>query len=186
MSKRSLTSKRRTELLDILQQRFESNMDRHEGRRWDEVLTRLEARPESLWSINEMEETGGEPDVVDLDKSDDALIFCDCSKESPEGRRSICYDGEARRNRKKHPPSDSALEMAAKMGIEILTEEQYRSLQELGPFDTTNSSWIDTPVDIRQRGGALFGDFRYGHVFIYHNGADSYYAARGFRGLLRV
>ena len=190
MPVRSLTSEQRAETIGLLKARFEKNMHRHEGLVWEAIQARLEDNPQKLWSLSEMERTGGEPDVIVHDNlaadASDAVLFCDCSKQSPTGRRSICYDGEARRARKKHPPSDSALEMAAAMGIEILTEAAYRAFQDFGPFDTTTSSWIETPPDIRERGGALFGDFRYGHVFIYHNGADSYYAARGFRGLLRV
>lgn len=190
MAKRSLKSNQRTELIRLLRTRFEKNMQRHEGVSWEAVRERLDAHPEKLWSISEMERTGGEPDVVqyvDLSGDDtDGFVFCDCSKQSPKGRRSICYDGEARRGRKKNPPADSALEVARSMGIDILTEEEYRALQLVEPFDTTTSSWIQTPPAIRERGGALFGDHRYGHVFIYHNGADSYYAARGFRGLIRV
>ena len=150
------------------------------------MLARLEAGPEKLWSLNEMEQTGGEPDVVGYDDKTGEYIFCDCSAESPKGRRSLCYDREALDARKEHKPEDSALELAAAMGIELLTEEQYRAMQELGAFDTKTSSWVQTPADIRKRGGALFCDRRYDHVFLYHNGAQSYYAARGFRGLLRV
>lgn len=190
MPDRSLTSEQKAETIELLKARFENNMHRHDGLAWEAVQARLEADSRKLWSLSEMERTGGEPDVIVHEnlagEAGDAFLFCDCSKQSPAGRRSICYDGEARRARKKHPPSDSALEMAAEMGIEILTEEAYRALQKFGPFDTTTSSWVETPPDIRERGGALFGDFRYGHVFIYHNGADSYYAARGFRGMIRV
>lgn len=161
-------------------------MNRHKGLEWAKVQTRLAANPEALWSLNEMETTDGEPDVVGFDKKTGAYIFYDCSAESPKGRRSVCYDREALEARKEHKPKDSAMNMAAAMGIEILTEEQYRELQELGEFDLKTSSWIKTPPDIRKLGGALFCDRRYGNVFVYHNGADSYYAARAFRGSLRV
>ncbi|HEU5147022.1 MAG TPA: DUF4256 domain-containing protein [Chryseosolibacter sp.] len=185
-NKTKLSSKDRQELLDSLRARFEMNMNRHKGIQWEKVLARLEASPEKLWSLNQMEETGGEPDVVGVDKKSGEYIFCDCSAESPKGRRSICYDHEALESRKEHKPKDSAIGMAEDMGIEILTEEQYRDLQKLGKFDTKTSSWLETPSDIRKLGGAIFGDWRYGHVFVYHNGAESYYAARGFRGLLKV
>ncbi|MFD1706706.1 DUF4256 domain-containing protein [Siminovitchia sediminis] len=170
----------------FLKDRFAKNMDRHEGLEWDQVQARLEENPEKLWSLNEMERTGGEPDVVGQDQKTGEYIFYDCSAESPKGRRSICYDREALESRKKHKPENSAMDMAADMGIELLTEEQYRALQKLGTFDQKTSSWVQTPADIRERGGALFCDYRYGHVFLYHNGAESYYAARGFRGSLRV
>jgi hypothetical protein len=174
------------ELLDTLRERFEKNMARHEGVAWARVRTKLEAAPQKLWSLSELERTGGEPDVVGYDGNTDEYLFVDCSKESPGGRRSVCYDREALDARKQHKPEHSAVEMAAEMGAELLTEEQYRSLQELGEFDTTTSSWLRTPPSIRERGGAIFGDFRYGTVFVYHNGAQSYYAARGFRCFLRV
>lgn len=161
-------------------------MNRHKGIEWNKVQDKLEANPEKLWSLNEMEVTEGEPDVVGYDKKTGEYIFFDCSPESPKGRRSICYDHEALESRKEHKPKHSALGMAEEMGIEILDEQQYRELQKLGKFDTKTSSWIKTPADIRKLGGAIFGDWRYGHVFIYHNGAESYYAARGFRGSLRV
>lgn len=161
-------------------------MNRHKGIEWNKVQEKLEANPEKLWSLNEMEVTEGEPDVVGYDKKTGEYIFFDCSPESPKGRRSICYDHEALESRKEHKPKHSALGMAEEMGIEILDEQQYRELQKLGKFDTKTSSWIKTPADIRKLGGAIFGDWRYGHVFIYHNGAESYYAARGFRGSLRV
>jgi hypothetical protein len=161
-------------------------MNRHQGLEWAEVQARLEAFPEKLGSLYEMERTGGQPDVVGQDKQTGEYIFYDCSAESPEGRRSLCYDGEALEARKANKPQGSAVEVAAAMGIELLTEEQYRALQKLGSFDTRTSSWLKTPPDVRQRGGAIFGDYRYGRVFVYHNGADSYYAARGFRGGLRV
>lgn len=173
-------------LIDILRTRFEKNMSRHKGIKWEDVQKRLEADPKKLQSLQEMEDTGGEPDVIGMDKETGEIIFCDCAPESPAGRRSICFDHEALEKRKEHKPKDSAMNMARSMGIEMLTEEQYRELQKLGDFDTKTSSWIMTPDDIRKRGGALFCDKRYGHVFTYHNGAESYYAARGFRGLLRV
>ncbi|MGA1792994.1 MAG: DUF4256 domain-containing protein [Thermoplasmatota archaeon] len=185
-SKKELTPEKREELLGVLKVRFEKNMARHEGIDWSKVQTRLEADPEKLWSLNEMERTGGEPDVVDHDIETGELIFYDCSAESPAGRRSLCYDREALDSRKEHKPESSALEMAADMGIEILTEEQYRQLQELGEFDLKTSSWVRTPPGIRKLGGALFCDRRYDNVFVYHNGAQSYYAARGFRGSLKV
>ncbi|HET6851285.1 MAG TPA: DUF4256 domain-containing protein [Pyrinomonadaceae bacterium] len=181
-----ITPAQREELLSTLKSRFEKNMNRHKGLDWSKVQTKLEADPEKLWSLNEMERTGGEPDVVGHDKKTGEFIFYDCSAESPKGRRSICYDREALEARKEHKPKDSALNMAAAMRIDLLTEEQYRELQKLGDFDTKTSSWIKTPADIRKLGGALFCDRRYNHVFVYHNGADSYYAARAFRGLLRV
>jgi hypothetical protein len=169
-----------------LKARFEKNMKRHKGLEWAKVQAKLEANAEKLWTLDEMEITGGEPDVVGLDKKTGEYIFYDCSAESPKGRRSVCYDGEALASRKEHKPKDSAIDMAAAMGIELLTEEQYRELQELGDFDTKTSSWVITPSAIRELGGALFCDRRYDHVFVYHNGAESYYAARGFRGSLRV
>jgi len=178
--------KQREELLSALQARFEKNMNRHKGLEWAKVQARLEANPEKLWSLNEMERTGGEPDVVGYDKKTGEYIFYDCSAESPNGRRSFCYDREALESRKEHKPKNSAIGMAAAMGIELLTEEQYRGLQKLGEFDTKTSSWVQTPADIRELGGALFCDRRYGKVFVYHNGAESYYAARAFRGSLRV
>jgi hypothetical protein len=181
-----LSPEQREELLRVLKARFEKSANRHKGLEWAKVQARLEANTEKLWSLSEMERTGGEPDVVGHDKKTGEYIFYDCSAESPAGRRSFCYDGEALASRKEHKPKDSAIGMAAAMGIEILTEEQYRELQKLGKFDTKTSSWIETPPDIRKLGGAIFADFRYGHVFVYHNGAESYYAARGFRGSLRV
>ncbi len=174
------------ELLRILKARFEKNMNRHAGLEWAKVQAKLEAEPEKLRSLNEMESTGGEPDVVGRDKKTGEFTFYDCSAESPKGRRSLCYDREAQESRKEHPPKNNALDMAAAMGIELLTEEQYRELQKLGDFDTTTSSWVTTPSDIRKLGGALFCDRRYETVFLYHNGAQSYYASRGFRGSLRV
>jgi len=184
--KNELSPEEREDLLGILKARFEKNMDRHKEFKWAQVGAKLEADAAKLWSLNEMERTGGEPDVVGYDKKTGEIIFYDCSAESPEGRRSLCYDREALESRKKFKPKDSAKEMAAAMGIEILTEEEYRGMQKLGKFDTKTSSWVETPADIRKLGGAIFADFRYGNVFIYHNGADSYYAARGFRGSLRV
>ncbi|KKK36374.1 hypothetical protein WQ57_19530 [Mesobacillus campisalis] len=181
-----LTLEQRDEILTALKARFEKNMHRHEGLEWTKVQAKLEENPDKLWSLNEMEATGGEPDVVEYDLQKDEYIFYDCSAESPKGRRSVCYDREALEARKKHKPENSAMDMAASMNIEILTEEQYRTLQKFGPFDQKTSSWIQTPADIRKLGGALFCDYRYGHVFVYHNGADSYYGARGFRGLLKV
>ena len=174
------------ELLEILKVRFEGNMNRHEGFEWANVQAKLEERPEKLWSLNEMEKTEGEPDVVGYDDKTDEYVFYDCSEESPKGRRSVCYDLEGLESRKKHKPENNAIDMAADMGIELLTEEQYRALQKLGKFDMKTSSWVQTPADIREVGGALFCDYRYGHVFVYHNGASSYYGARGFRGALRV
>ncbi len=174
------------ELLTILKERFEKNMDRHKGLEWAKVQANLEADTEKLSSLNEMEKTGGEPDVVGYDETTGEYIFYDCSEESPKGRRSICYDREALETRKEHRPENSAIDMAASMGIELLTEEQYRELQKLGNFDTKTSSWVKTPTEIRKLGGALFCDRRYNHVFVYHNGAESYYSARGFRGSLRV
>lgn len=184
--KKKLDSKTAAELLKILKQRFEKNMNRHKGLNWSQVQSRLDSNAEKLWSLNEMEITGGEPDVAALDKKSGAYIFYDCAPESPKGRRSICYDGDALASRKEHKPGNSAIEMAAEMGIEILTEEQYRYLQNIGKFDLKTSSWIVTPAAIRELGGALFCDRRYNHVFTYHNGAESYYAARGFRGSLSV
>jgi uncharacterized protein DUF4256 len=181
-----LSPKQRQELLRALKARFEKNMHRHKGLEWAEVQAKLKANAEKLRSLNEMERTGGEPDVVGHDKKTDEYIFYDCSAESPKGRRSVCYDREALESRKEHKPEDNAIDMAAAMGIEILTEEQYRELQKLGTFDTKTSSWVKTPSDIRKLGGALFCDRRYDSVFVYHNGAESYYAARAFRGSLRV
>jgi hypothetical protein len=185
-TKNKLSPEQREELLLALQARFEKNMKRHKGLEWAKVQAKLEAHPGKLWSLNEMEESGGEPDVVGHDKKSGEYIFYDCSAETPKGRRSICYDGEALESRKEHKPKNSAVEMAADMGIELLTEEQYRELQELGEFDTKTSSWVETPAAIRKLGGALFCDRRYDHIFVYHNGAESYYGARAFRGSLRV
>lgn len=175
-----------TELVEMLKNRFENNMNRHEGIKWEEVLSKLESNPDKLWSLNEMELSGGEPDVVGIDSKTGEYIFFDCSAESPKGRRSVCYDHKALEARKKFPPENSAMNLAADMGIEILDENQYRELQNLGEFDTKTSSWIKTPDKIRDLGGAIFADYRFGTVFVYHNGADSYYAARGFRGSVRV
>jgi len=186
MSKKKLSADQSKELLLTLRARFEKNKNLHKGVEWANVKAKLEGKPEKLWSLNEMERTGGEPDVVGYDKKTGEYIFYDCSAESPKNRRSICYDHEALEARKEHKPENSAMMMASDMGIELLTEQQYRDLQKLGTFDTKTSSWLKTPPDIRKLGGAIFGDFRYGNVFIYHNGAESYYAARGFRGLLRV
>ena len=181
-----LSPEQREQLLGTLKARFEQNMNRHHDLEWAAVQARLEANPGKLWSLSKMERTGGEPDVVGRDEKTDEAIFYDCSAESPKDRRSICYDREALEARKENKPADNAVGMAADMGIELLTEEQYRELQKLGHFDTKTSSWLKTPSEIRKLGGAIFGDYRYGHVFVYHNGADSYYAARGFRGSLRV
>jgi len=185
-NKRKLSPEQREELLGALKGRFEKNMNRHKGLEWAEIQAKLEADPSKLWSLNEMERTGGEPDVVGHDKKTGETIFYDCSAESPKGRRSLCYDGEALESRKEFKPEDNAMDMAAAMGIEILTEEQYRELQKLGNFDTKTSSWLKTPPEIRKLGGAIFADRRYDHVFVYHNGAESYYGSRGFRGSLRV
>jgi hypothetical protein len=181
-----MNAKQREELLSALKARFEKNTNRHKGLEWANVQAKLEANPEKLWSLNEMERTGGEPDVVGYDKQAGQYIFYDCSAESPTGRRNVCYDREALESRKKHKPENNAIDMAAAMRIELLTEEQYRELQKLGDFDTKTSSWVETPAEIRKLGGALFCDRRYDHVFVYHNGAESYYSARGFRGSLRV
>lgn len=181
-----MKAREREELLETLSARFEKNKSRHKGLVWAAVRTRLEAHPKKLQSLHEMEATGGEPDVVGQDKKTGEYIFYDCSAESPKGRRSVCYDRDALESRKEHKPKNSAMDMAATLGIVILTEAQYRDLQKLGEFDTKTSSWIETPADIRKLGGALFCDRRYGKVFVYHNGAESYYAARGFRGCLRV
>ena len=185
-NKKELSAVQAGELLHALKVRFEKNMDRHKSIEWAKVEERLVARPEKLWVLDEMEITGGEPDVVDYDKKTGEYIFYDCSAESPKGRRSVCYDLEGLESRKEHQPENNAIDMAATMGVELLTEEQYRFLQQLGKFDIKTSSWIVTPPGIRKLGGALFGDRRYDHVFIYHNGAQSYYAARAFRGLLKV
>ena len=185
-NKKELSSKQVQELLRTLKTRFEKNMNRHKGLEWARVQAKLEGSSRKLWSLNEMEKTRGEPDVVGYDKKTGEYIFYDCSAESPQGRRSFCYDREALESRKEHKPTNNALDLAASMRIEILTEEQYRELQKLGEFDTKTSSWVKTPPEIRKLGGALFCDRRYDTVFVYHNGADSYYAARGFRGCLRI
>jgi hypothetical protein len=185
-NKRELSPEQREELLRALKARFEKNMSRHKGLEWAKVQAKLEANTEKLWSLNEMERTGGEPDVVGYDEETGEYVFYDCSAESPKGRRNVCYDREALESRKKHKPENNAIDMASAMGIELLTEEQYRELQKLGNFDTKTSSWVKTPSDIRKLGGALFADRRYNTVFVYHNSAPSYYAARGFRGSLRV
>lgn len=184
MPKNNLSPKQIDELLATLKSRFDKNMPRHKGISWDRVEDRLKSHPQKLWSLQQMEETVGEPDVVGKDGSE--FIFMDCSAQSPKGRRSLCYDQQALESRKQHKPKDSAVNVAEEMGVELLTEEQYRQLQELGEFDTTTSSWVKTPAEIRKLGGATFCDRRYDHVFYYHNGADSYYAARGFRGILKV
>jgi hypothetical protein len=185
-TKKELSPKEREELLKALKARFEKNMNRHEGLEWAKVQARLEANTEKLWSLNEMEKTGGEPDVVGHDQKTGEYIFFDCSPESPNGRTNVCYDREALESRKEHKPKNSAMDMAAAMGIELLTEEQYQELQKLGNFDTKSSSWVKAPADMRKLGGALFGDRRFGRVFFYHNGAQSYYSGRAFRGSLRV
>jgi hypothetical protein len=185
-NKKKLSSEQCEELLNALKVRFEKNINRHKGIEWAKVQAKLEVNPEKLCSLDEMEITGGEPDVVGYDKKTDEYIFYDCSAESPKGRRSVCYDHEALEARKEHKPENSAVEMAGEMGIELLTEEQYRELQKLGNFDLKTSSWVKTPADIRKLGGAIFCDRRYNTVFVYHNGAESYYAARGFRGSLKV
>ena len=185
-NQKALSSKQREELLTALKARFEKNMNRHKGVEWAKVLARLEANLEKLWSLNEMERTGGEPDVVGQDKKSGEYIFFDCSTETPKGRVSVCYDREGWESRKEHRPKTTAMDMAAGMGIELLTEEQYLELQILGEFDTKTSSWVKTPADIRELGGALYCERRYGRIFVGHNGAQSYYAVRGFRGSLRV
>lgn len=185
-NKKELSGKQREELFSLLKNRFEKNRNRHKGLEWTNVQARLELGAAKLWSLAEMERTGGEPDVVGYDKKTGEYIFYDCAAESPFGRRSVCYDREGLDSRKEFKPENTAMDMAAGMGIEILSEEEYRALQQLGNFDTKTSSWIKTPPAIRKLGGALFADFRYGHVFVYHNGASSYYAARGFRGSLRI
>lgn len=185
-NKLKLPTERSEELLSILKNRFAKNMNRHEGLSWDKIRQKLEANPDKLWALDEMEVTSGEPDVVGYNEAKDEYIFFDCSAESPKGRRSICYDPEALESRKEHKPKHSAIGMAAEMGIEILTEEEYQQLQQLGNFDAKTSSWLATPPEVRKLGGAIFGDWRFGRVFFYHNGAESYYAARGFRGSLKV
>lgn len=185
-NKTKLSPEQQLELLGVLQARFEKNRNRHPDSLWKNVQARLESSPEKMWSLYQMEQTGGEPDVISFDASTGEFIFYDCSPESPKGRRSVCYDREGQESRKEHKPASNAVDMAAEMGIELLSEQDYRELQKFGPFDTKTSSWLKTPAEIRKHGGAIFGDFRYGQVFVYHNGAQSYYAARGFRGKLRV
>jgi hypothetical protein len=185
-NKRELSPKVQEELISALKIRFENNMNRHKGFEWAKLQAKMEANTEKMWRLNEMERTEGEPDVVDYDNNTGEYIFYDCSAESPKGRRSVCYDREGLESRKEHKPENNALDMAAVMGIELLTEEQYRELQKHGNFDTKTSSWVKTPAEIRKLGGALFCDCRYDHVFVYHNGAESYYAVRGFRGSLRI
>lgn len=185
-NKKGLPLPQQEELLNVLKSRFEKNKNRHQDLEWAEVQAKLEANPEKLGALHEMEQTGGEPDVVGYDKTTGEYLFYDCSAETPKGRRSICYDREGLESRKEARPENTAMDMAAEMGIELLTEEQYRALQQLGTFDAKTSSWVQTPVEIRKLGGALFADYRYGQVFVYHNGASSYYAVRGFRGSLRV
>lgn len=182
----ALSAAQRQELLSALKARFEQNRNRHEGLDWAKVQAKLEAHPEKLWSLSEMERTGGEPDVVGYDTGTGEYTFYDCSAESPAGRRNVCYDREGLEARKKHKPENNAVDMAAAIGIELLTEEQYRALQALGDFDTKTSSWIQTPADVRELGGAIFADYRYGRVFVYHNSAPSYYSSRGFRGWIKV
>ena len=184
--KKALSPEQREELLTALKTRFEKNMNRHKGLEWAKVEPRIEANPGKLWSLNEMERTGGEPDVIGHDKKTGEYLFCDCSAETPKGRRNVCYDRDAQEGRKEFKPENNAMDMAAAMGLEILTEEQYRELQKLGNFDTKTSSWVKTPSNIRELGGALFCDRRFDTVFVYHNGAESYYAGRAFRGSLRV
>jgi len=186
MTIRELSLERSKTLVEVLKLRFAQNMKRHNGVDWIKVQEKLELNPEKLWSLNEMEKTGGEPDVIEYDNNTDEYIFCDCSKETPVGRRGVCYDGEALKSRKENKPLNNAIDLAAEIGIEILSEEQYLKLQSLGNFDTKTSSWLKTPDSVRKLGGALFGDYRYGRVFVYHNGAQSYYSVRAFRGLLRV
>lgn len=184
--KRPIPVKDKEKLLRTLRSRFEKNMKRHQGLSWEKVLVRLDKNPDKLWSLDQMEESGGEPDVIGIDKKTGAVIFCDCSAETPAGRRSLCYDREALESRKEHRPKNSAMDVAEEMGIEMLTEEEYRELQKLGPFDQKTSSWLKTPKEIRELDGAIFGDCRFGRVFIYHNGAQAYYGARAFRGKLII
>jgi len=185
-NKKELSSEEQEALLQTLQARFEQHKNRHKGIKWVDVAARLQAHPEKLWSLQQMEASGGEPDVISFDKETGAYIFYDCAPESPKSRRSLCYDGEAWASRKQHKPESSAREIAEEMGIELLDEAQYQQLQQLGPVDTKTSSWLKTPVEMRALGGALFGDYRFGRVFVYHNGAESYYGGRGFRGWLKV
>jgi hypothetical protein len=186
VNRRTLASTQQKEMLDVLMARFNKNMHLHKGYKWHDIETRLKSKNEKLWSLFEMEKTGGEPDVIGMDKKTGEYIFCDCSAESPAGRRSLCYDREGLESRKEFKPENSAIDLADAMGIELLNEEEYRELQKLGKFDTKTSSWLKTPANIRKLGGSIFGDFRFGTVFIYHNGPQSYYAGRGFRGILRV
>jgi len=183
---KELSKEQKATLLEILKSRFKKNISRHEGLKWTDIVKKLDANPDKFWSLNEMEEAGGEPDVIGFDENTNEYLFCDCSAESPNGRRSLCYDRKALEARKQYKPNNNAIDMAVSMGIEILNEEQYKYLQTLGEFDSKTSSWLKTPADIRNLGGAIFADFRYRKVFIYHNGAESYYAARGFRGILKV
>ena len=185
-TKKSLSQEQQDNVLKTLKSRFEKNMNRHKGLDWNKIQSKLEANREKLWSLSEMERNGGEPDVVSYDEKSGVYIFFDCSAESPKGRRSICYDRKALDSTKENKPANNALDMASEMGIELLTEEQYRELQQLGSFDEKTSSWLVTPTEIRKNGGAIFGDYRYGHIFVYHNGADAYYGARGFRGSLKL
>ena len=185
-NKKELLPEQREELLSVVKARFEKNMQRHTSLEWEKVQAKLEANPEKLWSLYEMESTGGEPDIVGQDVNTGEYLFYDCSAESPKGRRSLCYDHKALESRKENKPQNNVIDVATAMGIELLSEEQYRALQKLGNFDTKTSSWLKTPAEIRKLGGAIFGDFRYGNIFVYHNGADSYYAGRAFRGLLKV
>jgi len=185
-NKKQISPEQSEVLLSTLKSRFEKNIIRHIGLQWAKVQAKLETHPDKLWSLNEMEDTGGEPDVIGYDEKTGEYIFCDCSAESPKGRRSLCYDREALESRKEYKPVNNVVDLAAEMGVELLSEEQYRELQQLGSFDLKTSSWVKTPTEIRKHGGAIFCDRRYDHVFMYHNGADSYYAARAFRGLLRV
>ena len=186
MKKTELSTERAEELLTILEKRFENNRERHQDLKWEDVEKKLIENPEKLWSLNEMEETGGEPDVIGFDKKTNEFLFCDCAAESPKARRSLCYDHEALESRKEHKPKDSAVSRASEMGTTLLDETQYRELQKLGSFDTKTSSWLLTPPEIRKLGGAIFGDCRFNHVFVYHNGAESYYGGRGFRSVLKV
>lgn len=183
---KKLSIEQRAQLLNTVQARFEQNPNRHSGLPWASVQAKLERAAEKLWSLHEMERTGGEPDVIEYNDQTGEVVFCDCSAESPKGRRSVCYDAEAQASRKEHKPQNNAVDLAAVMGIELLTEERYRALQQLSPFDVKTSSWLETPAAIREQGGALFADYRYGQVFVYHNGAESYYGSRGFRGILIV
>ena len=185
-SQHILTQEQSETLIRIIKTRFETNQNRHQDLKWSDVEARLKQFPAKLWSLNEMERTDGEPDVVDHDSNTGEIIFYDCSEESPKGRRSVCYDREGLESRKEHPPKHTAIDMANEMGVEILTEDDYRALHKLGTFDSKTSSWLKTPSEIRKLGGAIFGDFRYDHVFVYHNGAQSYYAARGFRASLKI